>query len=55
MVDPSDWTVALEHPSKNTTEYCRVCSIAEGIAQAEKGIRTTGLGQVCSCQWKNQY
>jgi hypothetical protein len=55
MVDPNDWAVALEDPSKNTTECCQVCSIAEGIAQAENGIGTTGLGQVCSCQWKIRY
>jgi hypothetical protein len=26
MVDPSDWSVTLEHPSKNTTECCQVCA-----------------------------
>ncbi|MGB7635172.1 MAG: hypothetical protein WBL68_15735 [Nitrososphaeraceae archaeon] len=55
LVDPNDWAIALEDPSKNTTEYCQVCSIAENIAQARKGIGTTGLGQVCSCQWKIRY
>ena len=49
LVDPSDWSVALEHPALNTTECCQVCSIAKGITQAKKGICTTGLGQVCSC------
>jgi hypothetical protein len=38
LVDPSDWGVALENPSLNTTECCQVCSIAEDIARAEKGI-----------------
>lgn len=52
MVDPKDWAVALENPTLNTTECCQVCSIAEGIALAEKGIGTTGLGQICTCQWK---
>lgn len=52
MVNPKDWVVDLEHPGKNTTGCCQVCSIAEGIEQAEKGIGVTGLGQVCSCQWK---
>jgi hypothetical protein len=50
MVDPKDWAVNIEHPALNTTECCQVCSIGEGIALAEKGIETTGLGQVCSCQ-----
>ena len=54
LVDPKDWAVALETPTLNTTEGCQVCSIAEDIARAEKGIGTTGLGQVCSCQWKNR-
>lgn len=44
MVDPKDWSIDLEYPSKNTTECCQVCSIAEDIALAEKGIGTTGLG-----------
>jgi hypothetical protein len=30
-------------------------ALREGIALAEKGIGTTGLGQVCSCQRKNRY
>jgi hypothetical protein len=55
MVDPKDWGVALEHPELNTTECCQVCSIAEDIALAEKGIGTTNLGQVCSCQWDVRY
>jgi hypothetical protein len=55
MADPGDWSVALEHPALNTTECCQVCSIAEGTAQAKRGIGTTGLGQVCSCQWKVRY
>ncbi|MGH9975216.1 MAG: hypothetical protein ACRD8Z_05195 [Nitrososphaeraceae archaeon] len=55
LVDPKDWAVALENPSLNTTECCQVCSIAEGIAQAKKGIGVTGLGQSCSCQWKVRY
>jgi hypothetical protein len=50
LVDTKDWAVALEHPTLNTTECCQVCSIAEDIAQAKKGIGTTGLGQSCSCQ-----
>jgi hypothetical protein len=54
LVDPKDWAVALENPELNTTECCQVCSIAEDIARAEKGIGTTGLGQVCSCQWKDR-
>ena len=54
LVDPQDWTVALEDPSKNKTECCQVCSIAEDIAQAKKGIGTTGLGQICTCQWKER-
>ena len=54
LVDPSDgWSVDLEHPSKNTTECCQVCSIAEDIALAKKGIGVTGLGQMRWCQWKN--
>jgi hypothetical protein len=52
LVDPKDWSVELEHPALNTTECCQVCSVAESIAQAERGIGVTGLGQVCSCQWK---
>jgi hypothetical protein len=52
LVDPNDWAVALEHPTLNITECCQVCCIAEGVALAEKGIGTTGLGQICSCQWK---
>jgi hypothetical protein len=57
LVDLQDWAVELTDLTgkKNTTECCQVCSIAEGIAQAENGIGTTGLGQVCFCQWKNQY
>jgi hypothetical protein len=55
LVDPMDWAVALEDPRKNITECCQVCSIAEGIARAQKGIGTTGLGQVCSGQWEVQY
>jgi hypothetical protein len=55
LVDPSDWGVALENPTLNTTECCQVCSIAEDIAQAEKGIGVTGLGQSCSCQWEVRY
>jgi hypothetical protein len=43
LVDPNDWSVALEHPTLNTTECCQVCSIAEDIAQAKKGTGTTGL------------
>ena len=54
LVDPKDWSIDLEHPGKNTTKCCQVCSIAEDIALAEKGIGTTGLGQVCSCQWKDR-
>ena len=55
MVDPKDWGIALEHPELNTTECCQVCSIAEDIALAAKGIGTTGLGQICSCQWDIRY
>ena len=55
MVDPKDWAIALEDSSKNTAECCQVCSIAEDIARAEKGIGVTGLGQMCSCQWKVRY
>ncbi|MGH9976901.1 MAG: hypothetical protein ACRD8Z_13860 [Nitrososphaeraceae archaeon] len=54
LVDPKDWAVALENPTLNTTECCQVCSIAESIARAEKGIGVTGLGQSCSCQWENR-
>jgi hypothetical protein len=53
MGDPKDWSVDLQHPSKNTTECCQVCSIAEGIAQAKREIGTTGLGQ--SSQEGNNY
>jgi hypothetical protein len=53
LVDPNDWAVALENLTLNTTGCCQVCSIAEGIARAEKG-GTTGLVQVCSCQWKDR-
>jgi hypothetical protein len=53
MVDPRDWGIALEHPTLNTTECCQVCSIAEDIARAEKGIGVTNLGQSCACQWKD--
>ncbi len=55
LVDPNNWAVALENPTLNTTECCQVCSIAEDIAQAKKGIGTTGLGQSCSCQWEVRY
>jgi hypothetical protein len=55
MVDPKNWGIALEHPELNTVECCQVCSIAEDIAQAERGIGVTGLGQVCACQWEVQY
>jgi hypothetical protein len=55
LVDPKDWSVDLKHPKKNTTECCQVCSIAEDIARAEKGIGTTGLGQICSRQWGVRY
>jgi hypothetical protein len=51
MVDPRDWGIALEDPELNTTECCQVCSIAEDIALAEKGIGTIGQGDVCPCQW----
>ena len=51
LVDPNDWSVALENPTLNTTGCRQVCIIAEGIAHAKKGIGTTGLGQMCSCQW----
>ena len=54
LVDPKDWSIDLEHPSRNTTQCCRPGSIAEDIALAKKGIGTTGLGQVCSCQWKDR-
>jgi hypothetical protein len=54
MVDPKDWGIALENPELKTTECCQVCSIAEDIAQAERGIGVTGLGQVCACQWKDR-
>ena len=52
--DPKNWSIDLEHPSENTTEYCWICSLAEDIARARKGIGTTGLGQVCYCQWKER-
>jgi hypothetical protein len=55
MVDPKDWGIALEHPELNTTQCCQVCSIAEDIALAEKGIGVTNLGQSCDCQWKVRY
>jgi hypothetical protein len=48
MVEPKDWGIALEHPELNTVECCQVCSIAEDIAQAEKGIGVTGLGHSCA-------
>lgn len=54
LVDPEDWAVAVENPKLNTTECCQVCSIAEGIARARKGIGTTDLGQACSCEWKHR-
>jgi hypothetical protein len=54
LVDPKDWAIALEDSSKNTTERCQVCSIAEDISLAKRGIGTTGLG-VCSCQWDIRY
>ena len=54
LVDPKDWSIDLEHPSKNTTECCRVCSISEDMARAKKGTEVTGLG-VCSCQWEVRY
>jgi hypothetical protein len=46
MVDPSDWSAALENPTLNTKKCCQVCSITEDSARAKKGIGTTGLGQV---------
>ncbi|MFZ0554676.1 MAG: hypothetical protein WAM26_05235 [Nitrososphaeraceae archaeon] len=55
IVDPNDWSVALENPTLNTTECCQVCSIAEDIARARKGIGVTGLGQTCACQWEIRY
>ena len=55
LVDPKGWSVDLEHPSKNTSECCQLCSIAEDIALVKKGTGVTGLGQVCSCQWKIRY
>jgi hypothetical protein len=55
MVDPKDWGIALEYPELNTTECRQICSIAEDIALAEKGIGVTDLGQVCACQWKVRY
>jgi hypothetical protein len=51
MVDPKDRVVALEHPELNTTNVAQVCSIAKDIALTEKGIGTTGLGQVCTCSY----
>lgn len=54
LVEQNDWAVALDDRIKNTTECCRVCSIAEDIARAKKGIGVTGLG-VCFCQWKVRY
>jgi hypothetical protein len=54
MLDPKDWGIALEHPELNTMGCCQGCSIAEDIALAEKGIGTTNIGQVCSCQWKDR-
>jgi hypothetical protein len=35
VVDPNDWSVALEHPTLNTTVCCQVCSIAKDISQAK--------------------
>jgi hypothetical protein len=55
MVDPKDWGITLENPELNTVECCQVCSIAEDIALAEKGIGTTGLVQVCAGQWEVRY
>lgn len=55
LVDPLDWAIALEDHRKNSTQCCQVCGIAEDIAQAEKGIGVTGLGQLCSCQWDIRY
>ncbi|MGC2387107.1 MAG: hypothetical protein WA460_08515 [Nitrososphaeraceae archaeon] len=55
MVDPSDWSAALENPTLNTKKCCQVCSITEDTARAKKGIGTTGLGQVCPCQWEVRY
>ena len=49
LVDPKDCAVALENPTLNTTECYQASSLAEDIAQAEKGIGITGLG-VRSCQ-----
>jgi hypothetical protein len=46
LVDPKDWAVVLDNPALNTTECCQICSIAEGIAQAEKEIGTTGRTSV---------
>jgi hypothetical protein len=54
LVDPNDWSIALENPTLNTTECCQICSIAEDIARAEKGIGTTGLG-VCTCQREERF
>jgi hypothetical protein len=44
-VNPDDWALELElkNISKNTTPCCQVCSISEGIGQAEKGIGVTGM------------
>jgi hypothetical protein len=52
LVAPQDWAVDLEHPSKNTTECCQICIVAESIARDEKWIGVTGPGQSCTCQWK---
>jgi hypothetical protein len=54
MVDPKDWPVVLENPILNKTACCQICSVAEDIALAKKGIGTTGLGQVRSCHWKER-
>jgi hypothetical protein len=55
MIDPKDWGIALENLELNTTECCQVCSIAGDIEISEKGIGTTSLGQICSCQWNDRF
>ena len=39
IVDPNYWSIDLEHPSKNTSECCQLCSIAEDIAWARTNMR----------------
>lgn len=56
-VNPEDWDVDLEHPEKNTINYCQMCSIQEDIKHTHSPDwdDQSVPGDRCACQWKIRY